>query len=166
MKIENVMTTAVVFVHPDETDARAAQLMWTHDCGSLPVVDDEERVVGMITDRDICMASFAKGNTLGDLRVRDAMSKEVVACRPSDSLEMVMSLMGEHQLHRLPVVDERHHLLGIVTVGDVLREASEARGKLAAAELSLLAVEALAHVHTPRWCEGVVAPERPELAHA
>lgn len=115
------MTRNVECCSPDSTLAEAAQKMWERDCGSLPVCDREERVVGMITDRDICMAAWLQGKPLQELRVEDAMSRDVIACRPDDPMRRAETLMEERQIRRLPVVTAENRLMGIVSLGDMAR---------------------------------------------
>jgi len=119
MKTEHIMTREVQTVGPEERLGRAAQLMWENDCGCVPVVDAEGRVQGMITDRDICMATWTQGRAPNELLVRNAMSDHVVSCSLSDPPARVHRLMQEHQVRRLPVIDERGALLGLVSLCDL-----------------------------------------------
>jgi CBS domain-containing protein len=105
--------------------ARAAQLMWDHDCGCLPVVGSNgvERVVGMITDRDVCMCALFEGSPLGALRVGQAMAKQVQACRPDTGLAEAERLMRDARVRRLPVIDENDVLVGVVSLADIAQAA-------------------------------------------
>jgi CBS domain-containing protein len=114
---------------PDATLAKAAQLMWEKDCGCMPVCDKDGRVIGMITDRDICMAALTKGRALHELRVDGAMAHGIVSCRMQDPVTIAETKMEEHQLHRLPVLDEGGRLVGIVSLADIVRSASDGRGR-------------------------------------
>jgi CBS-domain-containing membrane protein len=98
--------------------------MWNHDCGCLPVVDEQRRVIGMITDRDVCMAALTQGRRLDEMLVSSAMSWRVVACSPSDSIVSAEERMRMNQVRRLPVVDEGGRLLGVLSLADVAREAT------------------------------------------
>ena len=82
----------------------AARLMWANDCGSVPVVDENGRIVGMLTDRDICMAALTQGGPLTHLCVANAMANVVYSCLPEDSLATAEDLMRDHQIRRLPVM--------------------------------------------------------------
>lgn len=126
MRVEQIMTKQVSCCSPDQTLAQAAQLMWDHDCGSLPVCtgNGASRVVGVITDRDICMSALFKGKPLHELRVSDAMSRQLHTCRPEDSLADVEKKMREAQIRRLPVVDEQGALVGMISLADLAREAA------------------------------------------
>ena len=125
MLVENLMTRQSQSCQPGDSLAHAAQLMWEHDCGCVPVCsgDGVQRVVGVITDRDICMDALFQGKALKDLRVGEAMSKSLTTCRPSDSLAQAERVMREARVRRLPVVNADGALLGMVSLADLAREA-------------------------------------------
>lgn len=129
MKIEELMTRRVVACRPDTDLAHVARLMWENDCGSVPVVDAEDRVVGIVTDRDICMGAQFQGRPLSELRASACMASAVTSCRPTDSAESVARLMGEKRVRRVPVTDAGGRLLGIVSVGDFLGASASKSGK-------------------------------------
>ena len=109
-----------VFSCRPETDLNeAARLMWEHDCGCLPVLDAEGRVVGMVTDRDACMAAFMQRQPLQCVPVSVAMSKHVVTCRAEDTNRVVSRLMAKHKIRRIPVVDDEQRPVGIVSLDDL-----------------------------------------------
>jgi len=116
-----VMRTNVTVCSPNDTLERAARAMWDHDCGALPVVDDHGAVVGMLTDRDICMATFTQGRAPAECRVSTAMSNGCCTCAPDDSIQRVLEILASHQLRRLPVVDSLGKLVGIVSLADIAR---------------------------------------------
>jgi len=125
MRVEQLMTKLVTTCKPEDTLDRAAQLMWDQDCGCLPVCagDGVNRVTGVITDRDICMSALFQGKPLRDLRVSDAMSRQVHVCRAGDSLFDAEQTLRKAQIRRLPVVDEQGLLIGMITLADLAREA-------------------------------------------
>jgi CBS domain-containing protein len=129
MTIEPFMSRRVHHCRPDHTLAYAASRMWDHDCGCLPVcVDDgEPRVIGMLTDRDICMAALFQGRPLGELKVADAMSRDIRVCELGDRPEDVELLMRETKIRRLPVTDGNGGLVGIVSLADFARAANGGR---------------------------------------
>jgi CBS domain-containing protein len=121
MKVENLMSTDVRICGPDETLQVAARLMWEFDVGSLPVVDGAGRLVGIVTDRDVCMASFQHDERLSELRVAEAMTADVFTVFPSDSLETAERAMRDGQVRRVPVVDAKGQLRGILSLNDIVR---------------------------------------------
>lgn len=129
MLVENLMTRQVQSCHVGDSLAHAAQLMWQHDCGAIPVCagDGIPRVIGMITDRDICMSALFQGKPLSALRVNEAMSRSLTAVRPSDSLAQAERVMREAHLRRLPVIERDGALLGMISLADLAREALRER---------------------------------------
>ena len=128
MRVEQIMTRPVQSCRPEDTLAHAAQLMWDRDCGCLPVMESNgaERVIGMITDRDICMCALFEGSPLGSLKVRQAMAKQVQACRPDDGLADAERVMRDARVRRLPVVDENDALVGMISLADIAQAAERA----------------------------------------
>jgi CBS domain-containing protein len=120
MKAKDLMTSKVRTCGPGSTAAEAAGLMWEHDVGAIPVLDTTGRPIGMVTDRDLCMAAYTRGQSLTDLHVIAAMSKEVFSCREGDSIAEAERLMREHQVRRLPVVSESGKLVGILSLNDIV----------------------------------------------
>jgi CBS domain-containing protein len=101
--------------------------MWDCDIGSVPVIDEAERVVGMITDRDICMAAYTRDQRLAEISVDQAMSRKVFSCRPDEDIEIAERLMQKEQIRRLPVTDYNQRLVGVVSLNDIVREAARQR---------------------------------------
>jgi len=129
MRVEQLMTKQVQSCRPDDTLERAAQLMWDHDCGSLPVCSgaDASRTVGMITDRDIAMCGMFHPKPLCDLPVSEAMARNPRTCRPTDAIEDAEKIMRDAQIRRLPVVDDDGRLIGMISLADLAREAARER---------------------------------------
>jgi len=123
MKVSEVMTGDVQTVRPDQPVQQAASFMLSADAGSIPVTDGE-RLIGMITDRDIAVRGIAKGYG-PDTPVRELMTDDLVVVRVDDDVEDAASKMSEAQVRRLPVIDEDERLCGIVSLGDLSREADE-----------------------------------------
>jgi CBS domain-containing protein len=117
--IQDVMTRDVQSIAPQETVQRAAQLMDELNVGAIPVLDGD-RLVGMITDRDITVRSVAAGQAPGSTRVNDVMSTDVRTCRPDQTVDEVLDQMADVQIRRVPVVDEQsQQVIGIVSLGDM-----------------------------------------------
>jgi len=121
MKISEVMTRDVETIRPDQSAQDAARFMLKADAGSIPVTEGE-RLIGMITDRDIAVRGVAKGYGPETL-VRELMTDDIICARSDDNVEDVASKMSEAQVRRLPVVDDQERLCGIVSLGDLSREA-------------------------------------------
>ena len=121
MKVEDIMIRNVKCCAPADVLNHAAQIMWENDCGCVPVVDDDSRTVGILTDRDICMAAYTQGRALKDIQVSSAMSREVFVCRSSDDLLTAQRLMRGHCVRRLPATDADGKLMGIVSLTDIAR---------------------------------------------
>jgi CBS domain-containing protein len=134
MKVENLMTKQAKSCSSSDTLQRAAQLMWDADCGCLPVCEANgvERLVGVITDRDICMSALFRGMPLHELPVSGAMSKQVVVCKVGDGVAGVEKAMCDARIRRLPVIDEQGALVGIIGLADIAREAARERGSVKA----------------------------------
>lgn len=126
MNVEQLMTKTVWTCTPADSLREAARIMWERDCGCVPVVaaDGVGRVVGMITDRDVCMAAYLEGRPLDGLRVEDAMARVLRTCRPGDSLSEAEGLMRAAHVRRLPVVDDSGHLMGVLSLADIARAAA------------------------------------------
>ena len=124
MKVGDLMTKAVRCCGPHDSLDTAAHELWDGDCGALPVIDGpERRVVGMLTDRDICMSAHFRGRPLGQIQVEGVMSGNVQSCRPGDELSSAEATMQSAQVRRLPVVDDAGQLLGMISLADIAREA-------------------------------------------
>jgi CBS domain-containing protein len=132
MNVEQLMTRNVQTCHAGDPLNAAAQIMWERNCGCVPVVEQEDgaaRLVGMITDRDICMAAYTQGQPLSSMPVAIAMAKEVCVCQGTDSIDTALKILQGHQLHRLPVLDQDNHLIGLLSLADVAREAMREHGR-------------------------------------
>ncbi|AKF05273.1 CBS domain-containing protein [Sandaracinus amylolyticus] len=118
MRVEEVMSTPVRTVAPGDTLHDATREMWRHGCGALAVIDGN-RVVGMLTDRDVCLAAFIQEERLDALRVESAMTPVVFCCRTSESLRHAEAAMRDHHVRRLPVLDDQDRLVGMLSIDDL-----------------------------------------------
>ena len=117
--IRDIMTPDVQTISPQDTIQRAAQMMDELNVGAIPVCDGD-RLVGMITDRDITVRSTAVGQSPLDTPVEDVMSTDVRTCFSNQTVDEVLSTMGDVQIRRVPVIDEESkQLVGIVSLGDI-----------------------------------------------
>jgi CBS domain-containing protein len=121
MKVREVMTTDVECCDPGADLASAAMVMWRRNCGVVPVLaSDTCKVVGVITDRDICIAVATRHRRAGEISVAEACSRTVHVCGPDDDIDSAMETMRAHQVRRLPVVGEDGRIVGIVSLYDLL----------------------------------------------
>jgi len=114
----------------NEALSAACKIMWDCDCGTVPVLAEEgDRVVGVITDRDICMCCWMRSAAPQNVTVSEAMSKGVHTCSPDDSLAAAERIMRNNRIRRLPVTDGDGRLVGILSLADIAREAARAGGR-------------------------------------
>jgi CBS domain-containing protein len=158
MNAKTVMSHPVISAPAESTLGLVARLMWDFDCGIVPLVDDEGRIAGVITDRDICMAAYTQGKPLGAIRATSAMASGVVACRPEDTIESVEKLMRDNQLRRVPVLDADGRPIGLVSLNDIAQIA--ASGRKGAADRAV--VQTLAAIGQPRS----VRPDKEDVTTA
>lgn len=127
MKVQDVMSRNPASVTPGATIREAAQLMQREDTGIIPVVDEQanKRLVGVVTDRDIAIRVVAEGRD-GGTRVSEVMSTSRLAtCAPDDDVDHAMEAMANEQVRRIPIVDDRGSLVGIVAQADIVRKAHD-----------------------------------------
>ncbi len=120
MKLRELMSTSVVRISPEESVEVAARTLAHYNIGALPVCDSEGKVCGVVTDRDLVTRCLASGRLPGQTKVREVMTGGVVSARPDMDAGAAAHLMGEHQIRRLPVV-ENGTLCGMVSLGDLAR---------------------------------------------
>lgn len=150
MAIVDLMSRNVATCKADDRLDTAAKLMWDLDIGCIPVVDDRRHVVGILTDRDICMASYTQGKAPQHIFVREAMAHEVYSCLPDDNLAEAEEIMRKHRVRRLPVVDLDGRLVGLISLNDLARESARQQTRVER-ELTPLDVSAtLAAICQPR----------------
>lgn len=127
MKVQDVMTRNPASVTPGATIREAAQVMQREDTGIIPVVEEQgsKRLVGVVTDRDIAIRGVAEGRD-GETRVSEVMSTSRLAtCTPDDDVDDAMEAMSNEQVRRIPIVDDRGTLVGIVAQADIVRKARD-----------------------------------------
>ena len=127
MKVKDIMTVSPEACRPDDNLATAVELLWTADCGVLPVTDHTGRVAGILTDRDICIALGTRNARASGIRVDSVMRTTVHTCERDESVLTALSRMSERRVRRLPVVDLAHRLVGIVSLNDVVLAAGAGR---------------------------------------
>lgn len=127
MLVEHLMNRFVHTCDSNDSVNRAAELMWEHDCGCVPVTDSDRHVIGIVTDRDIAMAAYTQGKRLTEIPVADIMSRDVYSCSEGDTVLVAEGLMRMHQIRRLPVLDSDGSLAGLITLNDLAGEAARIR---------------------------------------
>ena len=123
MKVKEVMTPDAKSIWITESLADAAKEMWENDCGALPIIKDGHKVVGMITDRDICMATAMKDRSPSAISVEEVMNRTVYAAEAEEDIEQALQTMREHKVRRLPVLNLQGELQGIVSMNDIVLKA-------------------------------------------
>ncbi len=129
MKIRNLMTTEVQTCRPSTTLGEAGLTMWRNDCGIVPVVDDGKRVVGVITDRDICMGLATTGAHPYERTVGEVMSGKAITIPQDATVMEALETMKRERVRRLPVVDPEGALVGLVSLNDLVEHAELATGR-------------------------------------
>ena len=126
MNIQEIMTTDVKSCRQETNLAEAVKIMWDQDCGTLPIVDKDRKVVGMITDRDICIAVGTRGRPAERIAVRDVIGGKAYKCLPSEEVTAALQTMKKQRVRRLPVVDAEGRLVGVVSLNDIVLHAGAA----------------------------------------
>lgn len=123
MRIQDVMVKTVASCRPDANLATAAALMWEHGCGLLPVVDDQGKVTGVITDRDVCIALGTRNQRGSEVKITDVAYRAPVLCHANDDLRSALKTMASERVRRLPVIDAEGVLVGILSLEDITLQA-------------------------------------------
>ena len=125
MRAEQLMSHPIVKCHANDTLDVAAQLMWEHDCGAVVVVRSDGRLAGVVTDRDICMAAHLAGRPLNEVLVNTAMAQHPVSATGRQTISEIEQLMAEHQVHRVPIIDDDHRPIGVISTTDLAIESTQ-----------------------------------------
>jgi CBS domain-containing protein len=124
MKVKNCMHSGAQWVSPETPVKAVANAMLEQDIGAVPV-GENDRLIGMITDRDIVLRAVANGQDVSALKARDVMTKGVVWCRDSDDITHAANLMQSKKVRRLPVIDKNKRMVGILSLGDLSHAGTE-----------------------------------------
>ena len=139
MRVFQIMAIDVGFCRPCDELSRAAAIMWEKDCGLVPVVDDDFRVVGVVTDRDIAIACASRNARPSEIRTGEMGFREIETCRMEDELSDVLKRMARIGIRRMPVTGDRGELLGLISIADVLRDGDKKLMRQAAKALAKIA---------------------------
>jgi CBS-domain-containing membrane protein len=157
MNVGQLMNREVETCRVDDSLAVAARKMWDRDLGCLPVLGRQGHLIGVVTDRDICMAGYTQGRSLNDIPVSVAVSRQLHTCREDDTVLEAEEIMRSRQVRRLPVLDEYGGLAGMISLSDLVRalerQSGRRRRQLTAEEVSAT----LAAVCEPRAADEAAA---------
>jgi|SRR5579863_6971562 len=149
MKVKDVMMGTPAFCTPETNLASAVEIMWNRNCGILPVVDAEEKVVGVVTDRDICIALGTRNRLPGEVLVSEVALAKPFTCAPDNEVNSALATMKEAKVRRLPVVNPEGKLEGILSMDDVVRHSdAQVVGKVSSLTHDIV-VETLKMVYAP-----------------
>jgi len=143
MKVKDLMSTDVKACREDSDLATATKMMWDGDCGIVPVISEDRRVIGVVTDRDICVAAATRSMNPGTIRVKDVMSRAVATSNDSDDARAALATMKERRVRRLPVVDRQQRLVGVISLNDLVTRAECRRDAEVPGEEFLEAMKAI-----------------------
>jgi CBS domain-containing protein len=133
MKVKDVMHQGAEWIAPQTPLADVARKMRDLDVGAMPV-GENDRLIGMVTDRDIACRGVPDGSAIGQLTARDVMTKGIIYCREDEELQDAMRIMEQRQVRRLPVIDDKKRMVGMLSLGDIADAAShELSGEVIAA---------------------------------
>jgi CBS domain-containing protein len=120
MKVQDVMMRTPAFCTPETNLGAAVEILWSRNCGMLPVVDARQKVIGVVTDRDLCVALGTRNKLPGRMTVGEVVKGEVYACRAQDDIRAALQTMAQYKVRRLPVVDRDGMLEGILSMDNVI----------------------------------------------
>ena len=151
MKVVELMTRHPGACEPTNSLDEVASLLQQHDCGALPVVESAGAgsVIGMITDRDVCMAALREGKALAEIHVQDAMTQGAATVHPDDDVEEAAHRMREGRVRRLPVVDGGGALVGMLSLGDLAQAGEDVRPGLVSETLTAVSIPTAASNDLP-----------------
>ncbi|MGI8883319.1 MAG: CBS domain-containing protein [Pyrinomonadaceae bacterium] len=148
MKVQDVMTSDAAFCLPTSNLADAAAIMWQKDCGIVPILDAENRVVGLITDRDAFIAAFSRDCQPSKIKLEEFCRENIIVCQPNEKIGDALRKMRKHRIKRLPVTSQNGELVGIISITDILSTTS--KNKKASKKLRKKIVSTLLEIGKPR----------------
>lgn len=121
MLVSEIMKQPPATCSNNDTVTAAAKVMHSHKCGFVPIVDSRGAVVGVVTDRDVCLLVGDKNRAMTHISIQDAMSQPVFSCYANENVKMALATMAKHHVRRLPVLDKHGHLQGVLSIDDVVQ---------------------------------------------
>ena len=146
MNVVDVMSAKPSSVCAEDHLDQAARILWEQDCGFVPVMDADDLLVGVVTDRDLCMASYSQVKPVASVAVEAVMTRELTTCQPGDTVAEAMAAMASAQVHRVPVIDANGVLVGVLSLSDLVQLAAARPSALPAKQM----VATIAAVTKPR----------------
>jgi predicted transcriptional regulator len=160
MRVKQLMTKNVNWCRPENNLAELAEMMWNQRCGALPILDNSGSVIGIITDRDICIALGTRNIKASDVLAREVSPPRYFSCHPDDEARDALRTMATEEVGRLPVVDEAGQLAGIISIDDIIFRAGGGRSDLSDREI----IDTLASIREERIHQpGAVTQDRSDL---
>lgn len=134
MFVKDVMHTNAMACQSSDSLEKVASLMWTQDCGAVPIMDESHNLIGMVTDRDISMAAALQHRPLWEISAGEILSgQNLLTCSPDEDVHSVLQRMGTHRTRRVPVIDSSNQLKGMLSLKDVVESVkvkpASAKGK-------------------------------------
>jgi CBS domain-containing protein len=129
MTCGEIMTKNVSCCLPEDSMEQAAILMKSEDVGPIPVIESQSsrKLIGIVTDRDLVIKGIAEGRDAKSTKIRDVMTDQPIVCMENDDVKEAVHLMSDHQVRRIPVVDDKHQILGIIAQADVAKRAGKTK---------------------------------------
>jgi CBS domain-containing protein len=140
MNARDLMTSNVLACRAQDSLNSAAQMMWDGDVGSVAVLDDHDRLCGVVTDRDACMAAYTQGRRLDEIVTAEVMARDPITCGPDATLGEIETIMRRHQIRRVFVVDDQRRPMGVVSLNDLARASADHHRGQAALVSTLAAI--------------------------
>jgi CBS domain-containing protein len=128
MKVADVMMRTPASCTAETNLAAAVEILWTRNCGMLPVVNHDGTVTGVVTDRDICIALGTRNRRASEITVQEIQPEKLFACKADDDIHTALAIIGDAKVRRLPVLDETGKLQGILSLDDLVLHATAAFG--------------------------------------
>lgn len=149
MKVQDVMMRTPVSCDPETNLGAAVELLWNRNCGVLPIVDAQQKVVGVVTDRDLCVAFGTRNRLPGEIKVGEVVTGKVFSCRPADDIHTALDAMARQKVRRLVVLNQEGTLEGILSMDDVVLHAEAGKAGKAVDLSEAEIVETLRRVYGP-----------------
>jgi len=144
MLVKNIMKSDVKTCTADASVGAAARVMARHHCGIVPIVDADQKLLGVVTDRDICLAVGTRIRYPDELPVAEVMTTKLYTCSPDDDAQKALTVMTDHAVRRLPVTTPNGRLVGIISIDDLLLRAGSHRGAAVSDQAVIESLKAMA----------------------